>query len=408
MASIKKTTSKPKTSRKTPFVTEEPYRLEYVGKTEVHILGTAHVSEISVKAVEDLIDAVHPDTVCIELCESRMKSVEDPDYMKKLDIFKVFKERKMWLLLSSLILSSFQKKMGHGSVRPGDEMRKAIQLGRKSDSRIVPVDREIQTTLKRAWGNVSFFSKMYLFSALITSLFVKEDVSSEKIEEMKSEDILKDLFSQIPKKYESIKHVIIDERDQYLAEKIRRAASDPKAKKVVAVVGAGHLQGIINHIQHEHDLAVLDEVPKRKWQDTVSLIAYPLFFAGLFASITWSQGRDAGTEFLYQLVLIKAGLAALGALIAFAHPLSILLAAVVAPIGTFIPILKAGWVAGLSESYLRKPYVEDFENIATDTETFSGFWKNRVIHIFLVFLLPQLGSSFGSIIVAWKGFQQIF
>ncbi|WP_411821435.1 TraB/GumN family protein [Leptospira sp. 'Mane'] len=407
MPSIKKSITKTKTTRKPTFKTSEPYQLEHLGKTEVHILGTAHVSEVSVKTVENLIAKVKPDSICVELCESRMKSVEDPDYLKKLDIFKVFKERKMWLLMSSLILSSFQKKMG-GDVKPGDEMRKAIELGRKTDITVTPVDREIQTTLKRSWGNVSFFSKMYLLSALITSLFVREEVTTEKIEEMKGDDILKDLFSQIPKRYESVKHVIIDERDIYLAEKIRRAATVPGVKKVVAVVGAGHLQGILNHIHKVNDLAPLEEVPKRKWQDVFSLIAYPVFFGVLIAYTTWSQGAGAGADLVWQLVLVKGGLAALGAIIALAHPISIFLAFVTAPIGTFVPIFKAGWVAALAESYLRKPLVEDFEKIATDSESFAGFWRNRVIRIFLVFFLPQIGSTVGTFIVAWKGLKGLF
>ncbi len=407
MPSIKKTKPKTKTSRKSEFQTDEPYHLEYIGKTAVHILGTAHISELSVKAVEDLVTHVKPDTICIELCESRMKSVEDPDYLKKLDIFKVFKERKMWLLLSSLILSSFQKKMGQNKVKPGDEMRKALEMARDKKLTVVAVDREIQTTLRRAWSNVGFLSKMYLVSALITSLFVKEDVSTEKIEEMKSEDILKDLFSQLPGRYDSIKNVIIDERDTYLAEKIRRAASLPSAKKIVAVVGAGHLQGIISHIQHEHDLAPLDLIPKRKWMDMIQLAIYPIFFAGLIGYTTYSQGADAGGSLLSKLVIIKGGLAALGAMIALGHPISILLAFITAPIGTFVPIFKAGWVAALSESYLRKPTVEDFERIALDSESFAGFWKNRVIRIFLIFFLPQFGSTIGTFIVAWKGLNNI-
>ena len=408
MPSIKKSKITPKSTRKKPFQTDEPYHLEYIDKTEVHILGTAHISQLSVEAVENLIGFVKPDTICVELCESRMKSVEDPDYLKKLDIFKVFRERKMWLLLSSLILSSFQKKMGHNQVKPGDEMRKGIELARKQKLKVEPVDREIQTTLRRAWGNVGFLSKMYLMSALITSLFVKEDVSVEKIEEMKSDDILKDLFSQLPGRYESIKNVIIDERDVYLAEKIRRSATEKGVKKVVAIVGAGHLQGIINHIQHNHDLAPLELVPERKWQDMLKLAAYPVFFGALIAYTTYSQGAEAGASLLSKLVIIKGGLAALGAIIALGHPLSILLAFLTAPIGTFVPIFKAGWVAALSESYLRKPVVEDFEKIAEDSESFKGFWKNRVIRIFLIFFLPQFGSTIGTFIVAWKGLSDIF
>ncbi|MBL0956558.1 MAG: TraB/GumN family protein [Leptospira sp.] len=407
MRSIKKTTP-PRKSTKKGFKTKEPYLFKTIDKTEVHILGTAHISKQSVEEVEKLIQSIKPDVICVELCESRMKSVEDPDYLKKLDIFKVFKERKMWLLLSSLILSSFQKKMGNQDIKPGDEMRKAISLGRSLKKPVLPVDREIQTTLKRSWGNVGFFSKMYLFSALLASLLVKEDVSDEKIEEMKSDDILKDLFSQIPKKYESIKNVIIDERDVYLAEKIRVSTLDKKVKKVVAVVGAGHLAGIERNIDLQNDLSVLDEVPKPNLWDSLSLIIYPVFFAGLIGYTTWSQGGEAGLDLFSKLIYIKGGLAALGALIAWAHPISILLAFITAPIGTFVPIFKAGWVSALSESYLRKPLVEDFERIAEDSETFQGFWKNRVLHIFLVFFLPQFGSTIGTFIVAGKGLKNLF
>ncbi|PKA28125.1 TraB/GumN family protein [Leptospira levettii] len=407
MRSIKKTTP-PRKSTKKGFKTKEPYLFKTIDKTEVHILGTAHISKQSVEEVEKLIQSIKPDVICVELCESRMKSVEDPDYLKKLDIFKVFKERKMWLLLSSLILSSFQKKMGNQDIKPGDEMRKAITLGRSLKKPVLPVDREIQTTLKRSWGNVGFFSKMYLFSALLASLLVREDVSDEKIEEMKSDDILKDLFSQIPKKYESIKNVIIDERDVYLAEKIRVSTLDKKVKKVVAVVGAGHLAGIERNIDLQNDLSVLDEVPKPKLWDSLSLIIYPVFFAGLIGYTTWSQGGEAGLDLFSKLIYIKGGLAALGALIAWAHPISILLAFITAPIGTFVPIFKAGWVSALFESYLRKPLVEDFERIAEDSESFQGFWKNRVLHIFLVFFLPQFGSTIGTFIVAGKGLKNLF
>lgn len=408
MPSIKKSTPARKTTKK-DYKTNEPFLLHKIGQTEIHILGTAHVSKQSVLEVERLIESVKPDAICIELCESRIKSVEDPDYLKKLDIFKVFKEKKMWLLLSSLILSSFQKKIGTKDIRPGDEMRKALEIGKKSKTPVIPVDREIQTTLKRSWGNVGFFSKMYLFSALLTSMLIREDVSEEKIEELKSDDILNDLFSQIPKKYESIKNVIIDERDIYLAEKIRRVAeSNPKSKAIVAVVGAGHLAGISKHIQKVNDISNLDVLPVVTWWSRLSILIYPVFFAALIGYTTLSQGGDAGLDLVYKLITIKGGLAALGALIAWAHPISILLAFVTAPIGTFIPIFKAGWVSALAESYLRKPLVEDFERIAEDSETIAGLWKNRVIHIFLVLFLPQIGSTIGTFIVAGKGLSNLF
>ncbi|MCB1177522.1 MAG: TraB family protein, partial [Leptospiraceae bacterium] len=250
-------------------ISKEPIRKIKINDCEVTILGTAHISKASVQAVEELSNQIQPDSICVELCESRMHSIVESEKWKNLDIFKVFKERKMYLLLSSLILSSFQKKLGRGDVKPGDEMRKGIEKANELNARIVPIDREIQTTLKRSWGKVSFFSKMYLLSALLTSLLVKEDVSEEKIEEMKSEDVLKDLFSQLPKKFDQVKKVIIDERDEYLAEMIRRESLN--SKKILAVVGAGHLEGIMKYIETPRDLEPLDEIPKTKLSDKLSM-----------------------------------------------------------------------------------------------------------------------------------------
>ncbi|MCB1158307.1 MAG: TraB family protein, partial [Leptospiraceae bacterium] len=250
----------------------EPLRKIKIKDCELNILGTAHVSKKSVEAVESFIQQEKPDTVCVELCQSRMNSMKDPNYLQKLDIFKVFKERKMYLLLSNLILSSFQKKIG-GEVKPGDELRKAISEAENIGAKIVPVDREVQTTLKRSWGNVGFFSKMYLLSNLIASLLVKEDISPDKIEEMKSEDALKDLFSQLPARYSEIKNVIIDERDIYLAENIRRASFG--SKKLFAVVGAGHLEGIIKHIENENKIEALDKKPKKSLLQKSSVLIIP-------------------------------------------------------------------------------------------------------------------------------------
>ncbi|AYV58025.1 TraB/GumN family protein [Leptospira kmetyi] len=388
---------KTKPERKKKVSGSEPIETIKLGKATVTILGTAHISQKSIDEVQRIIREEKPDTVCVELCNSRMRSVKDSEHWKKLDIFKVFKERKMYLLLSSLILSAFQKKLGKGSIRPGDEMRMAISEGEKIGAKIVPIDREVSTTLKRAWWNIGFFNRMLLLSALLTSLFVKEDISEEKIEEMKSEDVLKDLFSQLPKRYESIKNVIIDERDSYLAQKIRDSAKE--GKKIFAVVGAGHLQGIVNQIQEERDIAPLDHLPQKTALDRWKGLLVPGIFLGLILTVFYFGGRQQGQDFVLRWILVKGGLAALGAIISLAHPLSVILAFLAAPVGNFNPIIKPGWVAALCESWLRKPLVEDFERIAQDSEHWKGYWKNNVIRIFLVFMLPQIGSSIGTFIV---------
>ncbi|TGL58994.1 TraB/GumN family protein [Leptospira sarikeiensis] len=387
------------------IASSEPIRSLELNGSQIIILGTAHISQKSIDEVSRIIQEEKPDTVCVELCASRMRSVQDPDHWKKLDIFKVFKERKMWLLLSSLILSSFQKKLGHGNIRPGDEMRKAIDEGNKIHAKIVPVDREISTTLKRAWWNVGFWSRMFLFSTLVSSLIAKEEISPEKIEEMKSDDVLKDLFSQLPSRYQSVKNVIIDERDSYLAQRIREQAA--VGKKIFAVVGAGHLEGIMKNISEDRNIEHLDILPTKGFWDIVRPLLFPAIIISAFTALYWFGGKEEGQEFLVRWILVKGGLAALGAIIALAHPISILLAFIAAPIGNFNPIIKPGWVAALSESWFRKPLVEDFEKLGEDTETFSGYWKNKVTRIFLVFMLPQLGSSIGTFIVSKQIFDKI-
>ena len=389
------------------LLSKEPIRRTKIGDCEVVLLGTAHVSQASVDSVEALISQEKPDTVCVELCPSRLRSIKDPEYWKKLDIFTVFKERKMYLLLSSLILSSFQKKLGFGKIKPGDEMRKAIELAEKDSLKLETVDREVQTTLKRAWGNVNFFSKSFLISALVSSLLVKEEITEEKIEQMKSEDALKDIFSQLPGRFDQVKQVIIEERDQYLAEKIRRAALNG-SKKLVAVVGAGHLEGIMKYIGESRDITGLDELPKSGWGDMFSLAVIPVLLVGLAGYTFYTSGSQAGVNLVLSWIVVKSALAALGALVALAHPFSILLAALAAPLGNFNPIIKPGWLAALCESYLRKPLVEDFEKIAEDSNHFTGYWKNRVIRIFLVLLLPQIGSSIGTFVVTFKAVEGIF
>lgn len=387
------------------IASSEPIRTLELNGSQITILGTAHISQKSIDEVSRIIQEEKPDTVCVELCASRMRSVQDPDHWKKLDIFKVFKERKMWLLLSSLILSSFQKKLGYGNIRPGDEMRKAIEEGNKIHAKIVPVDREISTTLKRAWWNVGFWSRMMLFSTLVSSLIVKEEISPEKIEEMKSDDVLKDLFSQLPSRYQSVKNVIIDERDAYLAQRIRQQAA--VGKKIFAVVGAGHLEGIVKHIVEDKDIDHLDVQPVKGFWDRVRPLLFPAIIISAFTALYWFGGKEEGQEFLIRWILVKGTLAAIGAIIALAHPVSILLAFIAAPIGNFNPIIKPGWIAALSESWFRKPLVEDFEKLGEDTETFSGYWKNKVTRIFLVFMLPQIGSSIGTFIVSKQIFDKM-
>lgn len=425
MASIAKKKATPAKKKATPprksSVTgvKGPYEILTVGTDEVFVLGTAHISRSSVEDVEQAIAKWKPDVVCVELCRPRHEALLDPDRWKKMDLTKVIREKKLALLASNLILSSFQKKIGDQTgVRPGEEMRRASELAREKGLELVFIDREIRTTLSRAWAKVGFFSKMWLSSYLLTSLLVKEEVSAEEVEEMKQKDVLEDLFSNLPRQYQSVKEVILDERDAYLAENTRRVAlshaeverhdhetksSSKKKRRILSVVGAGHLPGILRTLKENRpvDLVELRTIPKpRPWRNLLIWIGASifLFLVGLYITL---GGHEAAEQALLAWVVARSAGAGIGAVLSGAHPLTILTTVVMAPIVPLIPGSRLWMFSALIEVWRRKPRVEDFENIADDTETASGLfrslYKNRVVHLFWVTFLVSMGLTIGNL-----------
>lgn len=425
MASIAKKKATPAKKKATPprksSVTgvKGPYEILTVGTDEVFVLGTAHISRSSVEDVEQAIATWKPDVVCVELCRPRHEALLDPDRWKKMDLTKVIREKKLALLASNLILSSFQKKIGDQTgVRPGEEMRRASELAREKGLELVFIDREIRTTLSRAWAKVGFFSKMWLSSYLLTSLLVKEEVSAEEVEEMKQKDVLEDLFSNLPRQYQSVKEVILDERDAYLAENTRRVAlshaeverhdhetksSSKKKRRILSVVGAGHLPGILRTLKENRpvDLVELRTIPKpRPWRNLFIWIGASifLFLVGLYITL---GGQEAAEQALLAWVVARSAGAGIGAVLSGAHPLTILATVVMAPIVPLIPGSRLWMFSALIEVWRRKPRVEDFENIADDTETASGLfrslYKNRVVHLFWVTFLVSMGLTIGNL-----------
>ncbi len=386
------------------------------------LLGTAHVSRKSVEDVDRLFREHKPDTVCVELCDSRYQSLRDPDRWKKLDLARVIKDGKIGLLASSLILSAFQKKIGETTgARPGDEMVRAADLAVKAGVRLVLADREVRITLSRAWRQVGLWSKMWLASNLFASLLVKEDIEEEEIERLKQEDVLVELFTSLPPRYQSVREIIIDERDKYLAGRILQAArgeaqivnaaegSNGKqkpqsgaAKTVLVVIGAGHLQGVARTIEDNAvvDFAALEHVPPtRKWRTLLTFLG----FSAVALAVSAYGVRAANVQEITITWIISRALGAgLGTLLAGAHPVTILVTAALAPISIVISLFTGTrlWMfSALAELRFRKPRVEDFEGIAADTEAglFKSLYKNRVLHLFWVITGSSIGLTIGNL-----------
>ena len=370
------------------------HHLEYANKTVI-LVGTAHVSRESANQVSQVIQDEQPDTVCVELCQSRFQALRQKERWQDTDIIKVIKEKKSFLLLSNLLLASFQKRIAKKlDIKPGEEMIEAVKNAEQIGAQVHLADRDIRITLSRTWHLMGFWSKIKLLFQMILSIGEVEEIKEEDVEKMKQEDVLETLLAEVGKSLPILKDILIDERDQYLAEKIRTAPG----QKIVAVVGAGHVQGIKKYWNETIDLQKLEQLPPKnktagllKWLIPGAILV--MFIAGFFYG-----GAEAGKDMIIWWIAANAILAGIGAIIALAHPATILSSMLAAPLTSLNPLIAAGWVSGLVEAFSRKPKVKDLENLPEDILSFRGFWKNKVTRILLVVVFTNLGSSIGTFV----------
>ncbi len=362
---------------------------------EITLIGTAHVSRESADLVVKVIEEEKPDTVCVELCESRYKAIKQKNQWQNTDLIKVIREKKSFLLLSNLLLTSFQKKIGQKlGIKPGEEMIRAMEAADSVGAHIHLADRDIRITLSRTWRLMGLWTKMKLLAQLVTSMGEVDAIKEEDIEKMKDKDVLETLLSEIGETLPELRRILIDERDKYLTEKIRSAPG----KRIVAVVGAGHVPGIKREWNEAVDLNALDELPPKGKLFSYLKWGIPALVVGLIVLGFFYAGSSAGTHMIKWWVLANAVFAGLGAAIALAHPLTILSAIVASPITSLNPMIAAGWVAGLVEAFIGKPKVKDFENLPADILSLKGFWKNKITRILLIVIFTNLGSSLGAFV----------
>ncbi len=370
------------------------HNLTYDGK-QIILIGTAHVSKESVSLVKSVIEQENPDTVAVELCPSRFQTIKQKDQWQEMDIVKVIKEKKAFLLLVNFMLASFQRRIAAKlDIKPGAEMIQAIESGETAGAQIHLADRDIRVTLSRTWRTMGLWARLKLLFQLILSLGEVEDIGEEDIEKMKQQDVLESLLAELGQVMPVVKNILIDERDQYLCEKIRSA---PGAK-IVAVVGAGHVPGIKKYWDRDVNLSELEVLPpKGAFAGTLKWLL-PGAILILMAAGFYMGGKDAGTGMLTWWVVANGALAGLGAVIALAHPLTVVSSVLAAPLTSLNPMIAAGWVSGLVEAFARKPKVRDFETLPQDILSVKGFWRNKVTKILLVVVFTNLGSSIGTFV----------
>ncbi len=360
---------------------------------EIILIPTAHVSKKSAEQVKEVIESEKPDSVCVELDEGRYKSINDNNRWAEMDIFQVIKEKKSLLLLVNLIISSFQKRMAKQfGINPGQEMIQGIESAKELDAKLVLADRNIQITFKRVWRGLGLIEKLKLMMQIVTMLFVDEDISEEEMDQLKSGDAINVLLAEMGKSFPGIKRHLLDERDQYLAHKIKNAPGE----KVVAVLGAAHVPGVRKELEKEQDIQSITKLPPKSKLSKVIAWSIPAIIIALI-SYTFISNRSMGVDQTLSWVLWNGSLSALGVLIARGHILTILTSFVVAPISSLNPAIAAGWFAGIVEAFLRKPQVKDFESLS-DGIGFKEIWSNKVTKVLLVVIFANLGSTLGTAI----------
>ena len=275
----------------------------------------------------------------------------------------------------------------------GGEMLAGINYAKENNVNLVLADRSIKTTFSRIWAKLQGKEKIKLLSSIIGSIFEDEEISEEDITKLKEADALEAALLEIGKEFPTVKEVLVDERDKYLTEKIRTAPGN----KIVAIIGAAHSIGINKYINDPIDCKQLDKVEQKKTTSTYIKWIIPIVIIGLIA-YTIITNRQMGLAQLKSWVLWNGSLSAFGVLLCLGHPLSILTAFVMAPITSLNPLLASGWFAGIVEASIRKPKVKDFEDLAEDTSTFKGFWKNKVTRTLMIVLFANLFSTIGTFI----------
>jgi pheromone shutdown-related protein TraB len=370
------------------------HRLTYEGK-ELILVGTAHVSRESADLAEAVIASELPDAVCVELCQSRYEAIKQRDKWQEMNIVKVIREKRTSVLLFQLLLASFQNKIAEKfGITPGEEMIRAVAKAEEVGAAVVLADREIRVTLLRAWRKMGFWTKIRVLPEMIVSLFYTEDITEEEIEKLKEQDVLEVALQTFGEKLPSLKTTLIDERDEYLSHTISHAAG----KKIVAIVGAGHIPGIRAHIGHFVDMEAINQIPPpglwaryAGWGFSIAIVL--MFVAGFFYS-----GGQASIDMVIMWSAITAACAGVGAVIMLSHPLTILAAALSAPIATIHPLIATGWIAGLVEATLRKPQVRDFLALKDDISSVKGFFNNKITRLLLLVVVVNLTTSVGTLV----------
>ena len=396
---------------------EQPMKRISRDGIEYVLLGTAHVSRASVDAVNEILATESFDAVAVELCDPRYRSMQDPEAFRKMDLFQVIRQGKVRMVAANLMLGAFQRRIAEQfGIEPGAEMKAAID---GAEARGLPLwlsDGEVAVTLRRAMDNVGFCERMTIGAGLVGGLISHENVSEEEVEKLKEGDMLGSMFTEFANESPKLFEALIAERDRYMTAKLREESAamtdiDPPLRRVLVVLGAGHLSGIADALQNQVAppqplIAILSTVPPpSRWGKWIAIAIFVAIAVAI--GVLFSRDGELGAQALQVWVVCTAVGAGLGALLGGGHPLSVLAAAIAGPLKPFRPGIPSGAIAAGVEVLVRRPRVGDFDNLRDDVTHWTGWWKNRVSRTLLVFILTNFGTMFGTWIAGFRIFKSL-
>jgi pheromone shutdown-related protein TraB len=392
-----------------PRLAGQPIRRLQRDGVHYTLIGTAHVSRASADAVRELAGSGEFDAIAVELCQARYDALTAERKWTDLDLYRVLRDGKAGLVMANLALSAYQRRIAEQfGIEPGAEMRAATIAAKEHGLPLQLVDRDLATTLRRSYASVPWYKRLYLMTGLALGMVSSDEIDEEAIEKLKEGDILESTFTEFAEHSPQLYEALISERDRYMAARLREENAEATDRKVLVVIGAGHMEGLARHLQNDQadpasERAELEAQPARaRWPRVIPWAIMILVLTGFY--IGFSRSPELGWQLVFIWVAINGGLAALGALIARGHPLTVLSAVVAAPITSLNPTIAAGMVTGLVESWLRKPRVSDLENLRFDITTIKGWFRNPATRILLVFFLSNLGSAIGTWVAGFRIF----
>ncbi len=376
------------------------------GRTFI-IVGTAHISQESTDLVRQVIEREQPDVVCVELDEQRYQTLANQRKWESLDLRQVIRQKQMMTLIINLMLSSYQKRLGQKlGVAPGTELLEATKVAQEMGIPVELVDRDVRITLRRAWNGMSFWEKSKLLSAGLAGMMEGQEISEEQLAELRQTDVLTELMQELGRFMPKLKTVLIDERDTYITQKILAV----EGQKVVAVVGAGHMQGIRQSLaaNQRQDLAPLETIPPPSKTGTIIGWGLPLLMVLMLGYIGVTQGAAAFGQNLAYWILAGMILSAVGAIAAYGHPVTVLVAFFTAPYATLNPLIGVGYIAALAQVYVRPPTVKQLQTVGDDVTQPKLWWQNRLLRVMLVFIFTTIGNLIGNFLGASEIIRNLF